>query len=338
MTHLAFLLGVKKRETALWGFFCQKYILRVLYIEMKLKFRSKKHKTEIPPSSMPNVPKTKIRSKNKYQRAVNLAFRFRKKMVVDKIDVYSAQACFNILMGIIPLLMLVLALLRFTPITEDMVMDTLSSLITSGYMDQVKAIVSSVYQGSLTALSFSIIAVIWVSGKGVMGLANGLNNIYHLRENRNYFYIRGRSSLYTIPVVAMMAFGLTFLVYGVRFQMALESLFPIMRNFSRAVMYIFIVIGLLFLTLIFNLLYSFLPSVHKTFRSQRYGAIFTTIAWIIFSFFFQLWVTLSKNLSILYGGLLTIIIALTWMYFLVYIFFLGAEINDFIENPNTFPE
>jgi membrane protein len=103
-------------------------------------------------------------------------------------------------------------------------------------------------------------------------------------------------------------------------------------------MYIFIVIGLLFLTLIFNLLYSFLPSVHKTFRSQRYGAIFTTIAWIIFSFFFQLWVTLSKNLSILYGGLLTIIIALTWMYFLVYIFFLGAEINDFIENPNTFPE
>ena len=47
-------------------------------------------------------------------------------MTADKLDVYSAQSAFYLLMGMIPILMLMLMLLRFTPLNEKMILEVLA--------------------------------------------------------------------------------------------------------------------------------------------------------------------------------------------------------------------
>ncbi len=68
-----------------------------------------------------------------------------------------------------------------------------------------------------------------------------------------------------------------------------------------------------------------------------YGAVFTTIAWTIYTFFYTLYLSVAKNLSIIYGGLVTLMVTMLWLYFGLYFFFFGAEINAWKENPDSFP-
>ena len=91
------------------------------------------------------------------------------------------------------------------------------------------------------------------------------------------------------------------------------------------------------LTWVFDALYVMLPNRRVRFFSQIYGAVFTTIAWSVFSLIFSVYLTVAKNLSILYGGLITIVMTLLWLYICMWLFFLGGEINAWMENSDSFP-
>ncbi len=258
-------------------------------------------------------------------------------MLIDRLDVYTAQAGFYLMMSVVPMLFLFFALLKYTPLTRGMMMEALATVLTPDAMDTVKIIVDNVYDGSITWASFATLSLLWVIGKGVQGLANGLNSIYHLREERSFVFLRIRSSLYTILLTASFILTLGLLVAGVRVQNALLKVFPIMRTFSAYYGIPLRAAGLIAMTLIFDALYVFLPNRKKKFFSQMPGAIFTTISWLVFSYFFRLYLSVADNMDVLYGGLLTVIIAMFWLYWLLYLFFFGAEINAWRENPDILP-
>ena len=258
-------------------------------------------------------------------------------MVADKIDVYSAQSAFYLMMSVIPMLMLMFTILQFTPLSKEMILDALSEIIYPDAMKTVNDIVNNVYSGSFTIMSFSALSLLWVAGRGITGLTNGLNNINHLRENRNYVLLRIRSSFYTVLLVAAIIIAAGLLVIGVRFRSYLIAALPFLPHNPTLFRLILIPAALIVLTLIFTALYVFLPNRKKQFTSQLYGAIFTTLSWCLFSYIFSFYLSVAKNLSIIYGGLLAIVVAMLWLYFCMYLFFLGAEINAWIENPDILP-
>lgn len=51
---------------------------------------------------------------------------------------------------------------------------------------------------------------------------------------------------------------------------------------------------------------------------------------MLFSFFFSLFVDNFSNFS-LYGGLATLVILMFWLFFCMYILFLGAEVSMWLE-------
>ncbi len=268
---------------------------------------------------------------------MHLVRSFTRKMSRDKLDVYSAQSAFYLVMGIIPMLMLMFMLLKFTPLSEEMIMESLSQIMDESVMSTVQTVVGNVYHGPVTVLSIASLTMLWVASRSIIGLSNGLNSIHRIRENRNFLILRIRAMGYTILLIVtfIMAFG--FLVAGMRFREYLSTLLPIFRIHNRAMRYTFTLVGLLLMTLIFNMLYVFLPNRKKRFFSQLYGAVFTTISWTIFTSLFTFYLGLAKNLSIVYGGLLTLMVAMLWLYYCLYLFFFGAEINAWKENPDSFP-
>ena len=160
----------------------------------------------------------RVSAKRKIYGFIHLTGSFRRKMVLDKVDIYSAQAAFYLIMSVIPMLMVMFTILRYTPLTQEMILDALEEFIMADAMERVREIVGNVYSGSITLLSFAAVSLFWVAGKGVMGLINGLNNINHLRESRNYIWLRIRSSIYTVLLMAAFVIAGGALVLGVRIR------------------------------------------------------------------------------------------------------------------------
>lgn len=281
--------------------------------------------------------RTKIPFRRRVSGFFHLVYSFRRKMTADKIDVYSAQSAFYLMMSVVPMLMLMFTILQFTPLSKEMILEALAEIAHPEIMERVNEIVNNVYSGSFTLISFSALSLLWVAGRGITGLTNGLNNIHHLRENRNYILQRIRSSFYTVLLVAAFIVAAGMLVLGVRFRTYITALFPFLPNNVFFFRLLLIPAALIILTLIFNALYVFLPNRKKQFSSQIWGAVFTTLSWCLFSFFFSIYLSVAKNLSVIYGGLLTIVVAMLWLYSCIYLFFFGAEINAWRENPDILP-
>ncbi len=271
----------------------------------------------------------------KGKKQINLILKFMKKMKYDRIDVYAAQASFYTIMSAIPILMLMFTLLKFTPLTQEMVMEVLGRIVNEDIMSRVQEIVGNVYHGSITLVSFAAVSLFWVSGKGILGLMNGLNNIHRLKENRNYFLLRIRASAYTVLMVVAFILAAAILVFGFRFQSYLSGLFPLLEKYQDILIYLQTLIALCLLMLIFTALYVFLPNRVKTFVSQFPGAVFATLSWCIFSYFFSIYLSYAKNMSVIYGGLVTLVL---WLYSCMYLWFIGAEINAYMENPDSFED
>ncbi len=278
------------------------------------------------------------RRQRSFKGFMHLALSFQKKMSADQIDVYSAQASFFLFMSLVPMMMLVLIFLRYTSIlSETEIMETLSHLLNDDVMVTVEGIVTSLYHGSMTGMALTMLTLLFMSGRGMLGVTKGLNRIYHIKENRNYAYLRLRSTFYTLVMLGTLLFAMWILVYSVKAGDAVMQALPFLHLHQRLFRIIAGLVMMGALTIIFHMLYAFLPNQRKSYRSQIYGALFTTASWVVFTFFFVLYTRLAKNLSVIYGGLLTIAIAMLWFYWCIYLFFFGAELNAYVENPDSFP-
>ena len=87
----------------------------------------------------------------------------------------------------------------------------------------------------------------------------------------------------------------------------------------------FVAFGIFFI--IFTLFYTFLPARHQHVTRQLPGAVFTSFSWMISAYIFSLYVDSSSMNSYMYGSLSYIILFLIYLYLLMYLFFIGAEIN-----------
>lgn len=270
------------------------------------------------------------------KKFIKFLLNFQKKMKYDRIDVYAAQASFYIIMSLVPILMLMFTFLKFTPLTQEMVMETIGKMLNEDMMATVQEIVGNVYDSSITLISFTAVSLLWVAGKGILGLMNGLNNIHRLKENRNYFMLRLRASVYTVLMVIAFILAIGILVFGFRFQAYISEVFSVLQRHQEAMIYTQTLIALCLLVLIFTALYVFLPNRTKTFISQFPGAVFATLSWCVFSYFFSIYLDYAKNMSVIYGGLMTLVVMMLWLYFCMYLWFIGAEINAYLEVPDSF--
>ena len=83
----------------------------------------------------------------------------------------------------------------------------------------------------------------------------------------------------------------------------------------------------LIMALVFVLIYTFFPNKKMRFYMQIPGAMFTSLAWLVFSELFSIYVNNFSTFSTLYGSLGVIILVMLWLYICMSIVFIGAVIN-----------
>ena len=267
---------------------------------------------------------------------VQLIKKFMYKMNKDRIKAYSAEAAFFIIMSFFPFLMLLLALVHYTPLTQEQVVQTMEGITPLGLTEELKHIVEGVYSQASVLLPWTAIAAVWSAGKGVLGLSDGLNAVFQIRETRNYIIIRIRAAFYTIGMILALLLGFGILVLGYRLQEFLRSALPFFARYSDLMLLLQLGLAMILLFLLFEIFYVFLPNRRKSFHSQVPGALFSAISWALFSYLFSVYLNYAGNMSLIYGSLTTLVVVMLWLYFCMYLLFLGAEINSYLEKPERF--
>lgn len=254
--------------------------------------------------------------------------RFVRRLNEDHISAFSAQSSFFIILSFFPFIMLLISLIRYTPISEEYLLDTMFSVIPTSFHETTKAIIGEVYyQSSIAIVSVTAITAIWASSKGILSLIKGLNCIYGIEEKRNYFVLRFYASIYTIVLIIGVIASLSILVFGNSVLNLIHKYVPIIYGI---VSFVFSLRGIyipIILTFIFVIFYKLVPNKAMKMVDHIPGALFAALGWEIFSYAYSIYIDYFADASYLYGSLTSIILMLLWIYFCMYILFLGAEIN-----------
>lgn len=253
------------------------------------------------------------------------------KITEDHISAYAAQSAFFIMLSLVPILLLLMTLVRFTPITQADIMAAAYELFPKTVSSTIISIVNEVYSQTGTAISVSLLVALWSAGKGVLAVSNGLNTIRGQIETRNYIFLRLRAAFYTVLFLLAIILSLVLLGFGNSISMLVNQYVPVLQYITDFIIEIRTIVMILVLSVFSLCIYMFLPNHRRKLRSQLPGAVFTAFGWTLASFIFSIYMDIFKGFSNMYGSLTTIVIIMLWLYFCMYVMLLGGEINDLLE-------
>ena len=262
------------------------------------------------------------------------------KLNKHSVGAFAAQAAFFILLAIFPFVSVLLSLIKYTSMSKDYVFNSINTVIPDILQPFINTIVDELYSNrSETAVYISIILAVWSAGKGVMAIIYGLNSVYEREEKRNYLLLRLISGLYIILFLAAILISLALMVFGNSIYEMTKKPFPfiygILTNFIEHKE----ILTFLVLVLFFLVVYKVVPYKNKKkypIQSLIPGACFSAIGWVAVSYFFSIYVKMSTNFSYTYGSLISIIVSMFWLYFCMYILFIGAELNIYFNTLFTY--
>ena len=252
----------------------------------------------------------------KVQGTVQLILGFMDRIKTDHIGAYAAQAAYFLIMSFIPFVLVLTALVQYTPLTYRMLRQAVIGFVPTNLQDFVLSIIAEVFTRSAAVVPISALFALWSSGKGMQSLIAGLNVIYHVKETRNWLTNRLYSMLYMFLFVIAIIISLLLLVMGNRIHSALVIYAPFLAR----------ILGR------FLVLYRYLPNRKASLKSQVPGAFIIAVAWSLFSYFFSLYFTFFPNFSNMYGSLSALIMVMLWLYCCMNLLLYGAEINAYFEN------
>ena len=256
--------------------------------------------------------------------------RFTEEVAKDHVSAYAAQSAFFTMLSLFPIAMLLMTLVRITPVTQADIIRIAYEIFPKTISGTMISIIDEVYRQTGTTISLSILVTMWSAGKGVMAIINGLNTIKGITETRNYIFVRLRAALYTVILVVSVILSLVLLGFCISISLLVNQYVPMLQNVTDFLIEIRTILMICMIILVATMLYQFLPNKHAKIKYQVPGAIFTAFGWTFMSFLFSIFMDVFKGFSNMYGSLTTIILIMLWLYFCMYILLLGSEINVLI--------
>lgn len=257
-----------------------------------------------------------------------------------RLTTYSSSCAYYLFMSLVPVIMLLVSVLQYTPLTRDVVLEAVADYVPDSLYEIVYFIVTSIYNGGRVALTVSILLTIWSTSACMKALLRGMDSVYDAERKEDYIRFSLRACFYMIIFVFILMLSFFVMVYGGKILDYIEQSMPVNHSLDflfTLAKYLRFVIILALLALVFCLLYKWMPARRLKFRRQLPGAVFSSVAWAAFSFIFSFYVSLSDRFGA-YGYIGTIMVAMIWIFYCFYFLLLGGFINHYIEMKRAEPE
>lgn len=255
---------------------------------------------------------------------------FAEYLAEQKVPLYAANASFFLILSVFPVLVLLLALIRYTGLQVEILTDLISQLVPDALMPTVNRLVLSAYVHSTgTVLSVSAVAALWSASRGMYSFLMGLNAIYEVKESRGYFRTRLLSMGYTFAFLLVLMLTLVLHVFGGDLLHLLQGL-PI-PEFLLNLLDLRIFVLLILQTLLFCGMFMVLPNERNRPGESLPGALLASIGWQVFTNLYSVYSQKFTAYASIYGSVYVVALGMLWLYFCICIVFYGGVLNKILQ-------
>ena len=245
-----------------------------------------------------------------------------------KIPLHAANTGFFIILSLFPALVLLLSIIRYTPLDVHSLLSFMEGIIPEALLPEMELLIVSTYENTSGAVvSLSAVTALWSASRGIYGLITGLNAIYRVSEHRSFLQVRFLSVLYTFAFLLVLLLTLVLHVFGTGIlELMKGSSIPFFRFLSGVVDLRFFL--LVFLqTALFAAMFMALPNRKNSLSDSLPGAFLASIGWLVFSHLFSLYVEYFPTYSRIYGSVYAVALSMLWLYCCISIVFYGGILN-----------
>ena len=262
------------------------------------------------------------------KKKIRLITGFGRHMSKSNVNAFASSSAYFMFLSIIPIIILLCSLLPLTTLQKSDLLKAVSEVMPSPIVPMMSSLIESLYNSTVGVTSIAAIVTVWSASKGMLSIMRGLNAMNGVVEDRNYFVQRILASFYTILLLIVLLLSLVFMVFGTTLVRLLNDRIPILDHLMSVAMHFKPLFSWGILTLVFMVIYAYVPNVKLKLTKQFPGALFTAISWNLFSWGFSAYIEQVNDFGV-YGRLSTIVVVMMWLYFCMYLLLVGAHINRF---------
>ena len=234
---------------------------------------------------------------------------------------------FFFVLAIVPTVALISYFASILNVNTNLIYDFLSN----SFSESVANIVLGVSFNGMSGINFAITIIVglYIASNGADCIITTSNAIYGI-DNKTWIIRRLKAIGMTFLLIFLFILILLVQVFGNTITDILVS-----ANLSSAIVNPIVLtfriiegpITWLIIFFIIKLLYTIAPDRKLRGMVVNYGAIFTTVMWILGTTLYAYYATNFASYTALYGGIANVIILMIWMYFLCYVFTIGIALN-----------
>jgi membrane protein len=270
-----------------------------------------------------------------FERAASFIKTFMKEMKDDDLPGLAAELAFRFFMALFPFMLVLVTLSGYVsrwfgvddPAGEvlDAVGDSLPADAASVLSNQIDGVVSG---ANLGLLSIGLATAVWSAAGGAGALMKAINRVYDLPETRS-------APMKTLIAIGITLFGGLGLLLGVAAMILTQtwageiaSAIGLGREFGWLVQLARVPLIILFVAGAIEGIYWIAPNRWARPRLASPGALFSAMAWAVFTVGFAFYVANFGNYNATYGAIAGVVILLFWFNSSALVVLMGAELNS----------
>lgn len=252
----------------------------------------------------------------------------------DDIFFLAGGIAFNVLIGAIPFLLLLVAIFGYVlqAVSDDPAQAVVNYVIANlpasrEVVTFTRDRVDDIIIGRTRFGVLGLLLFVWISTRLIGSLRSALRYIFDLQEDRGVIagkffdaqmvIVAGTLFLANTGITAALEAIQTYGVHWTGFRLA----DPVQAAYAQLLAFSFIFV-------MFLLIYRYLPARRTPWRIALVAATFTSVVWEILKSAFAWYVSYVADYRTTYGTLATVVVLVFWIYYSAVVFVLGGEVGQ----------
>lgn len=244
-----------------------------------------------------------------------------------EMTVLPGSFAYYLVLSIVPTITLITYVATFFNVPSNFIFEFLAKALNKDIANLVVANLGGTNLG--IKFYISLIMAIIIASNGAASIITTSNAIYGIK-NTGFLKRRLKALIMTIVLILLIIFMLAVPVFGekiieviryVNLNTRFTEQISVIFNFIKGPISWFVIFILV------KILYTMAPDRLLPSKYVNYGAIFTSVSWVIITSIFSYYISHIAVYDVFYGGLANIVILMIWFYLLAYIFTIGMALN-----------
>lgn len=262
------------------------------------------------------------------KRFKNFFKKFLKTIRRPEMAILPGQLAFFFVLSVVPIVTLITYFASYLHVSVNFV----SNFLAKAFSADIANLVRPMIQGQAMSWKFFVTLFIgfFIASNGadsIIVTSNAINGT----PNTSYLRRRIKAIIMTMFMVTLFVFILLVPVFGNKIIELFQyvDLNPnITLKIEQVIRFLKGPISWFFMFMFIKIIYTMAPDNKIPSSYTTYGAVFTTILWIIITFIYSFYITHFARYDIFYGSLANLIILMLWVYLLSFVFVVGMCLNQ----------